>query len=324
MSDNNNQVLSDVDSQAGDSEFEGNVVMPVINSSNDDSTDIETSSGSSLVSSDYSTEEEEKVPEPPVITGVGRSTQTTAPFCGVCYKDLTMETNVTTNCNHHFCNTCFFRWIEVNATCPCCRAPIDSKTNLTDQQLNMEYTEVYTEYTHQLRNYCRQMDKNKKIRLEWLEMKDKANDQLKRQIRLREQMLETEGYNEGFMAAAFEFFHGQGTNRKYTSPLLEINRKKRGFMRGFVSGASQESRRLDRIAKEYKSCKNRKIKMKKRIVQKTLWECGVYEKEDEDPFRNVTVGLSSDEEEYINDDSSPMDMERMVDEISGIVAEMVV
>ena len=168
------------------------------------------------------------------------------------------------------------------------------------------------------------MDRNKKARLEWLEMKDKANDQLKRQIRLREQMLETEGYNEGFMAAAFEFFHGQGTNRKYTSPLLEINRKKRGFMRGFVSGASQESRRLDRIAKEYKSCKNRKIKMKKRIVQKTLWECGVYEKEDEDPFRNVTVGLSDDEEEFINDDSSPMDMERMVDEISGIVAEMVV
>ena len=323
MSDNNNQVLSDVDSQAGDSEFEGNVVMPVVNSSNEDSTDIETSSGSSLLSSDYSTEEEEKVPEPPVITGVGRSTQTTAPFCGVCYKDLTIENNVTTNCNHHFCNTCFFRWIEVNATCPCCRAPIDSKTNLTEEQLNREYGEVYEEYNRQLRNYCRQMDKNKKVRLEWLEMKDKANEQLKRQIRLREQMLETEGYNEGFMAAAFEFFHGK--NRTYTSPLLEINRKKRGFMKGFMAGASQESRRLDRIAKEYKSCKNRKIKMKKRVVQKTLWECGVYEKEDEDPFRNVTVGLSDDEDEdEVTEGASPMDMERMVDEISGIVAEMVV
>ena len=321
MSDNNNQVLSDVDSQAGDSEFEGNAVMPVVNSSNDDSTDTDTSSGSSLVSSDYSTEEE-KVPETPVITGVGRSTQTTTPFCGVCYKDLTMETNVTTNCNHHFCNTCFFRWIEVNATCPCCRAPIDSKTNLTEEQLNREYGEVYEEYNRQLQNYCRQMDKNKKVRLEWLEMKDKANEQLKRQIRLREQMLETEGYNEGFMAAAFEFFHG--SNRRYTSPLLEINRKKRGFMRGFMAGASQESRRLDRMAKEYKACKNRKIKVKKRVVQKTLWDCGVYEKEDEDPFRNVTVGLSDDEEEVVSDDSSPMDMERMVDEISGMVAEMVV
>ena len=324
MSDNNNQVLSDVDSQAGDSEFEGNAVMPaVVNSSNDDSTDTDTSSGSSLVSSDYSTEEEEKVPEPPVITGVGRSTQTTAPFCGVCYKDLTIENNVTTNCNHHFCNTCFFRWIEVNATCPCCRAPIDSKTNLTDQQLNIEYTEVYTEYTRQLQNYCRQMDKNKKVRLEWLELKDKATDQLKRQIRLREQMLETEGYNEGFMAAAFEFFHGK--NRTYTSPLLEINRKKRGFMRGFMSGASQESRRLDRIAKEYKMCKNRKIKRKKRPVQKTLWDCGVYEKEDEDPFRNVTVGLSDDEDvDEETEGASPIDIVTMVDEITDMVAEIVI
>ena len=86
-----------------------------------------------------------------------------------------------------------------------------------------------------------------------------------------------------------------------------------------MAGASQESRRLDRIAKEYKSCKNRKIKMKKRVVQKTLWECGVYEKEDEDPFRNVTVGLSDDEDEdEVTEGASPMDMERMVDEISGI------
>jgi hypothetical protein len=325
MSDNNNQVLSDVDSQAGDSEFEGNVVMPVVNSSNEVSTDtsFSNSDSSSLLSSDYSTEEEEKVHEPQVITGVGRSTQTNpAPFCGICYKDLTIENNVTTNCNHHFCNTCFFRWIEVNATCPCCRAPIDSKTNLTEEQLNKEYGEVYEEYNRQLNNYCRQMDKNKKAMCEWLEIKDKANAQLNRQISLREQMLETEGYNEGFMAAAFGFFHGN--KRGYTSPLLEINRKKRGFMRGFMAGASQESRRLDRIAKEYKTCKNRKIKRKKKHSQQTLWECGVYEKEDEDPFRNVTVGLSGDEEEYINDDSSPMDMERMVDEISGIVAEMVV
>jgi hypothetical protein len=307
----------------GNSSFEGEAVMPENGSSSEESgsTDSTDSTLFSSVTSDSSTEEE-KVPEPP--TGIAISTQTKPPpFCGVCYKDLTIENNVTTNCNHHFCNTCFFRWIEVNSTCPCCRAPIDSKTNLTDQQLNIEYTEVYTEYTRQLQNYCRQMDKNKKVRLEWLELKDKATDQLKRQIRLREQMLETEGYNEGFMAAAFEFFHGK--NRTYTSPLLEINRKKRGFMRGFMSGASQESRRLDRIAKEYKACKNRKIKRKKRPVQKTLWDCGVYEKEDADPFRNVTVGLSDDEDEdedEVNEGASPMDVVTMVDEITDIVAEM--
>ena len=297
----------------GNSSFEGEAVMPENSSSSEEVTTDSTLYSS--VTSDSSSEEE-KTPEPPIIASIGRATQTEEPpFCGICYTDLTLDNNVTTDCGHHFCNKCFFRWIEVNATCPSCRAPIDSKTNLTEQQLNLEYTEVYTEYTRQLQNYCRQMEKNKDARMEWMEVREKTNEQLKRQIRLREQMMETEGYNEGFMAAAFEFFHG--TDKKYTSRVLEINRGQRGFMRGFMAGASQESRRLDRMAKEYKRYKNRKIKMRKRKVQKTLWDCGVYEKEDPDPFRNVTVGESDDDEEM------EVDIQRdAVEEITEIVAEM--
>ena len=301
----------------GNSSFEGEAVMPENSSSSEEVTTDSTLYSS--VTSDSSSSSEEipmPEPEPPIVASIGRATQTEEPpFCGICYTDLTLDNNVTTDCGHHFCNKCFFRWIEVNATCPSCRAPIDSKTNLTDQQLNMEYTEVYTEYTRQLQNYCRQMEKNKDARMEWMEIREKTNEQLKRQIRLREQMMETEGYNEGFMAAAFEFFHG--TDKKYTSRVLEINRGQRGFMRGFMAGASQESRRLDRMAKEYKRYKNRKIKMRKRKVQKTLWECGVYEKEDEDPFRNVTVGESD------NDEEMEVDIQRdAVEEITEIVAEM--
>ena len=298
----------------GNSSFEGEAVMPENSSSSEEGTTDSTLYSS--VTSDSSSSSEEKVPEPPIVASIGRATQTEEPpFCGICYTDLTLDNNVTTDCGHHFCNKCFFRWIEVNATCPSCRAPIDSKTNLTEQQLNLEYTEVYTEYTRQLQNYCRQMEKNKDARMEWMEVREKTNEQLKRQIRLREQMMETEGYNEGFMAAAFEFFHG--TDKKYTSRVLEINRGQRGFMRGFMAGASQESRRLDRMAKEYKRYKNRKIKMRKRKVQKTLWDCGVYEKEDPDPFRNVTVGESDDDEEM------EVDIQRdAVEEITEIVAEM--
>ena len=297
----------------GNSSFEGEAVMPENSSSSEEVTTDSTLYSS--VTSDSSSEEG-KAPEPPIVASIGRATQTEEPpFCGICYTDLTLDNNVTTDCGHHFCNKCFFRWIEVNATCPSCRAPIDSKTNLTDQQLNMEYTEVYTEYARQLQNYCRQMEKNKDARMEWMEIRERTNEQLKRQIRLREQMMETEGYNEGFMAAAFEFFHG--TDKKYTSRVLEINRGQRGFMRGFMAGASQESRRLDRMAKEYKRYKNRKIKMRKRKVQKTLWDCGVYEKEDPDPFRNVTVGESDDDEEM------EVNIQRdAVEEITEIVAEM--
>jgi hypothetical protein len=300
----------------GNSSFEGEAVMPENSSSSEEGT-TDSTLYSSVTSDSSSSSEEAKTPEPPIVASIGRATQTEEPpFCGICYTDLTLENNVTTNCGHHFCSKCFFRWIEVNATCPSCRAPIDSKTNLTDQQLNMEYTEVYTEYTRQLQNYCRQMEKNKDARMEWMEVREKTNEQLKRQIRLREQMMETEGYNEGFMAAAFEFFHG--TDKKYTSRVLEINRGQRGFMRGFMAGASQESRRLDRMAKEYKRYKNRKIKMRKRKVQKTLWDCGVYEKEDPDPFRNVTVGESDDDDEEME-----VDIQRdAVEEITEIVAEM--
>ena len=299
----------------GNSSFEGEAVMPENVSSSEEVT-TDSTLYSSVTSDSSSSSEEAKTPEPPIVASIGRATQTEEPpFCGICYTDLTLENNVTTDCGHHFCNKCFFRWIEVNATCPSCRAPIDSKTNLTEQQLNLEYTEVYTEYTRQLQNYCRQMEKNKDARMEWMEVREKTNEQLKRQIRLREQMMETEGYNEGFMAAAFEFFHG--TDKKYTSRVLEINRGQRGFMRGFMAGASQESRRLDRMAKEYKRYKNRKIKMRKRKVQKTLWDCGVYEKEDPDPFRNVTVGESDDDEEM------EVDIQRdAVEEITEIVAEM--
>jgi hypothetical protein len=299
----------------GNSSFEGEAVMPENVSSSEEGT-TDSTLYSSVTSDSSSSSEEAKTPEPPIVASIGRATQTEEPpFCGICYTDLTLDNNVTTDCGHHFCNKCFFRWIEVNATCPSCRAPIDSKTNLTEQQLNLEYTEVYTEYTRQLQNYCRQMEKNKDARMEWMEVREKTNEQLKRQIRLREQMMETEGYNEGFMAAAFEFFHG--TDKKYTSRVLEINRGQRGFMRGFMAGASQESRRLDRMAKEYKRYKNRKIKMRKRKIQKTLWDCGVYEKEDEDPFRNVTVGESD------NDEEMEVDIQRdAVEEITEIVAEM--
>ena len=256
MSDNNNQVLSDVDSQAGDSEFEGNVVMPtVVNSSNDGSTDTDTSSGSSLVSSDYSTEEEEKVPEPPVITGVGRSTQTTAPFCGVCYKDLTIENNVTTNCNHHFCNTCFFRWIEVNATCPQCRAPIDSNTNLTDDQLSKEMSDLYQGFQHYLIENQRLYREQHRLCEDILGQKDKmyklkmtTNSLLKRQIRLREQIEETRGYNQGQIAALHNF-KNNNNKEEFTSRVLETMLNNQSFMHGFHSAIHKEEKLLKSFKK---------------------------------------------------------------------------
>lgn len=55
------------------------------------------------------------------------------PQCSVCYTDLTLGNCVITDCNHEFCNTCFFRWMKTNQTCPCCRkkfiSPIDMEAH---------------------------------------------------------------------------------------------------------------------------------------------------------------------------------------------------
>ena len=306
-----NEVLSDIDSQADDE-------MQV-------STDTATP-----VSSDTETEEE-KVPEQPNITGVCCGSQTQTPYCGICYQDLNLDNIVNTQCSHQFCKTCFYRWIEVNATCPCCRAPIDSKTNLTDEQMQRELQEVYLGYTELLhRNQC-QLERNQKTREKYYDLREKTSELMKRQIRLREMMDETQGYNEGYMAAAFEFFHGR--DKKYTSPLLAASMRKRGFMKGFQQGASRESRRLDRMAKEFKKKARRNVKIKSRPVQKKLWDCGIYEIPSKNPFRNVTVGLSDDEQEaackcddiFAHQEPVPNDITNSdVEEIEEMVGEMTV
>jgi len=272
MSDN--EVLSDVDSQA------------------DDETQVSTDVATPL-SSDT---EEEKVAEQEIITFGSTScgSQTQSPYCGICYTDLNLENIVNTQCSHQFCKACFYRWIEVNATCPCCRAPIDSKTNLTDEQMQRELQEVYLGYTELLQRHSCQLERNQKAREKYYDLRDKTNELMRRQISLREMMDETEGYNEGYLAAAFEFFHGR--NRKYTSALLSASVKRKGFMKGFHTGASRESRRLDRIAKEFKRQAKRNVKIKKRLVQSNLWDCGVVDMDDVDPLENVTDETTDTEE----------------------------
>ena len=101
-------------------------------------------------------------------------------------------------------------------------------------------------------------------------------------------------------------------------------------MRGFHTGASRESRRLDRMAKEFKKKARRTVKIKSRPVQQKLWDCGIYEIEPKDPFRDMTVGLSEDDEDDEDDEiiearPSPNDVSGSdVDEIMEMVDEMTV
>ena len=179
-----------------------------------------------------------------------KNCQTNKIICGICYKDLYVGNSVTTICNHSFCNTCFFRWMEVNTQCPLCRAPVDSKTNLTDEQLQKEHSEVYQDYVkylyensmlfreHQLISCSISKKKN-----EYNHLKSSTDSLIQRQIRLREMIENTRGYNEGQLAA----FHNSKTNsdkQEYSSIIFETMRKNIHFMHGFMNGLQNENERL--------------------------------------------------------------------------------
>ncbi len=194
---------------------------------------------------------EEKLGE--VETGV--ECQTDEITCGICYTELYVGNSVTTNCNHHYCKKCFFRWIEVNSTCPQCRAPIDSKTNLTDDQLSKELGDLYQSYTHYLienqrlyreqHNLCEKiMEYNDKL----VKIKHTTNSLLMRQIRLREQIEETRGYNQGQMAALHNF-KNIDSKEEFTSAILETMLGNQAFMNGFHSAVHKEEKLLKSFKK---------------------------------------------------------------------------
>jgi len=41
--------------------------------------------------------------------------------CAICYDVLNTSNCVATECKHHFCNKCFFKWLRESDTCPMCR-----------------------------------------------------------------------------------------------------------------------------------------------------------------------------------------------------------
>ena len=121
--------------------------------------------------------------------------------CGVCYETLTMDTNIVTKCDHHFCKKCFYRWIETNATCPLCREPINCNVNLTPEQLNTATSQEYGMYVHFLERNNTIQSRQIKLMHKYCKLKSDTDQLLRRQIGLREQMDMTRAATDGLIAA---------------------------------------------------------------------------------------------------------------------------
>ena len=43
--------------------------------------------------------------------------------CPICLENI--KNRYTTQCNHHFCSVCIFKWLCIHQTCPLCRKKIN-------------------------------------------------------------------------------------------------------------------------------------------------------------------------------------------------------
>ena len=170
------------------------------------------------------------------------------PMCSVCYETLTIKNIVNTKCNHTFCKKCFYRWIEVNATCPQCRDPIDSHTTLTDEQIARECTEIYTNYRTNLKDWSRNMKRNKrlitencKLQIDNIKIRQESRSYIARIHRLNMDIERNNAYNLGCIAAKNEIIYGHPMHHeKYALRARPLTRwhpeAEHAWVRGYESG----------------------------------------------------------------------------------------
>ena len=105
------------------------------------------------------------------------------PACGICYIALNNKNTVITTCNHAYCTTCFFKWLNRKETCAICR-----KVLLSDIVVEERLTALQDVQSELMDNYrcLRVLKRNiKKKRCKKNNLSDDINSLLNRQIRLR-------------------------------------------------------------------------------------------------------------------------------------------
>lgn len=159
--------------------------------------------------------------------------------CSVCYKKLGIDNIVNTMCGHHFCKTCFFRWMKQSVTCPMCRRNFVSLQKWyenidIDQEINnnITLTNKLQMDSVVLSKQCRQLHKEKKDLMFW------NNLNMKRQISLKEQINYTEG-----------FIYGLNDELSHSKKFKYESRTNSPWFKGFTQGYWQKNN-IDEDIKE--------------------------------------------------------------------------
>jgi len=109
--------------------------------------------------------------------------QVEEPVCGICYTDLNNKNTVITTCDHAYCTSCFFKWLNRKETCALCRKVLLSNT-VVEERLT-EIQDIQTELMDYYR-CLRVLKKNiKKKKCKKNNLTDDINALINRQIRMR-------------------------------------------------------------------------------------------------------------------------------------------
>ena len=109
--------------------------------------------------------------------------QAEEPVCGICYIALDNKNTVITTCDHAYCTTCFFKWLNRKETCALCR-----KVLLSDIVVEERLTALQDVQEELMDNYrcLRVLKRNiKKKKCKKNNLTDDINSLINRQIRMR-------------------------------------------------------------------------------------------------------------------------------------------
>ena len=189
--------------------------------------------------------------------------------CAVCYKTLTMDTNVVTKCDHHFCKTCFYRWIQTNASCPLCRTLIDSNAHLSTEQLQMALSTEYSYYMHVLEKANNLQGKHIRLTKKHYKLKMDTDQLLTRQITLNRLIDQTAAITNA-MVAAREHCINNDSGKLETFAKNYRRHKLPHLYNAFYGAFSEEKERIQEFVDESPDIVKLAPKKRKRISQKNI------------------------------------------------------
>lgn len=189
--------------------------------------------------------------------------------CAVCYKTLTMDTNVVTKCDHHFCKTCFYRWIQTNASCPLCRTLIDSNAHLSPEQLEMTLSTEYAYYMHVLEKANNLQGKHIRLTKKHYKLKINTDQLLKRQITLNRLIDQTAAITNA-MVAAREHCINNDSGKLETFAKNYRRYKLPHLYNAFYGAFSKEKERIQELVNDSPDIVNMSFKKRKRTSLKNI------------------------------------------------------